>query len=64
MTLYVIVFIGGDKMTYTLEETAKMFKVSIRTIQRWIKEGKIKKINTMGAVRISQKEIDRKMGGE
>lgn len=43
----------------TIEETATLFKVSSRTIRRWIREGALKSIKIRGTVRITDEEIDR-----
>ncbi len=46
--------------TYTIAQVAKEFQVSVATVKRWIKAGKIKAL-PLGhrTVRITQEEVDR-----
>ena len=46
----------------TVKETAIVFKVSERTIWRWIKQGKIKCIRFQGIVRIRRPDIEKILG--
>ena len=46
----------------TLQETADLFRVTSRTIRRWIKNGKINQIKFGRTIRISQEEINRIKG--
>ncbi|HIP25156.1 MAG TPA: MerR family DNA-binding transcriptional regulator, partial [Archaeoglobus profundus] len=36
---------------YTMKETSKLLGVTVRTIQRWDKEGKIRCVRTVGGKR-------------
>jgi len=47
---------------FTTEETAEYFRVSLRTVQRWIADGTIKALKVGGVWRISRAEINRLMG--
>ncbi len=51
-------------IVYTLVEAAVILKVSDQTVRNLIKNKKIKKLDTTGAVRISKKELDRFITGE
>ena len=42
---------------YTVKEVAEEFKVTERTVRRWIEEGKIKRAINIGAVRIPTEEV-------
>jgi excisionase family DNA binding protein len=46
----------------TLAEAAPRLKVSIRTLQRWIKSGDIHAVKIGGAVRVPVAEVLRKAG--
>ena len=43
---------------YSVQEIAKMFSLSIFTVYRWIKDGKIRTLKVGRHVRISQKDLD------
>ena len=49
---------------YTTKEIAKMFKVSERTVKKWIADGDMKVVRVGGTVRISEEEINRLKRGE
>ena len=49
---------------YTTKEIAKMFKVSERTVKKWISDGEMKVVRVGGTVRISEEEIERLKRGE
>jgi len=49
---------------YTIKEVADIFKVSQRTVRRWLASGKIQKIKNIGSVRITQEEINKFIKGE
>ncbi len=46
MTIYSIIYLGGGDMTdikvYTLDEIEVLLKVSLRTLYRYIKNGRLK----------------------
>jgi len=44
---------------YTVKEIAEEFKVTERSVRRWIEEGKIKKMKNIGVVRIPKTEVDK-----
>ena len=48
----------------TVKEVAAYFKVSTRTVHRWIKDGKIKAIKVNRDLRIQESEIERIIGGK
>lgn len=48
----------------TKADVCKIFKVSLGTVNNWIKDGKIKAIKIGRAVRIPEEEIDRLKRGE
>ena len=50
-----------NERLYTREETAELFKVGARTIDRWIRIGALRRANPPGAVRIPASEIERLM---
>jgi len=50
-----------DTQFYTIAEFAKVLKISIPTVKRWIKSGKIKVLRVGRVVRIPKEEIDRLM---
>jgi excisionase family DNA binding protein len=47
---------------YTIKETAEKFRVTTRTIRRWIHDSKINAIKIGHTVRIAQEEIARIKG--
>jgi len=47
---------------YTMEEFAELFKISLPTVKRWIKAGKIRAIKVGRTVRIPKEEISRLKG--
>jgi len=47
---------------YTLKEAKKLLGVTIKTIQRWDKEGRIRVVRTIGGRRIPESEIKRILG--
>ena len=47
---------------YTVEEVATMLKVSIYTVQSWIRYKKINYVKINGVIRIKQSELDRLVG--
>jgi excisionase family DNA binding protein len=49
---------------YTSQEVADILQVDEMTIRRYIKAGKLKKLDTIGAIRISHKELGRLINGE
>jgi len=49
---------------YTSQEVAEILRVHEMTIRRYIKMGKIRPINTDGAIRISETELKRFINGE
>jgi excisionase family DNA binding protein len=46
----------------TLREIQKELKVSIRTVYRWIRSGKLKAVKLGGVWRVSEKEFNRFIG--
>jgi excisionase family DNA binding protein len=50
-------------MLLTVGEIAKELKVSVRTVRKWIKEGKIKRLPIPGHIRIEEEELQRFMKG-
>ena len=48
-----------EKAYYTLLETAKIFKIKIRTVREWLKTGKIQAEKHGTMWRVSASEIDR-----
>ena len=52
-----------DRVFFTIEEFARVFAVSRRTVQRWIATGRLKALRThptrQGVVRIHRSEMDR-----
>ncbi len=59
-------FNGSDAKTpdeitavFTRHEVAKRLKVSLSTVDRWLAEGTLKKIQIGGSVRITETEIQR-----
>jgi excisionase family DNA binding protein len=55
---------GVQDELLTVKETARIFKVSVRTIWRWIKRGGIECVKFQGIVRIRRSEIERILKGE
>jgi excisionase family DNA binding protein len=51
-------------VVYTIEEAAKILKVSSATIRRMIDDGDIKVIRVRGQIRIPKDEIDRILRGQ
>ena len=49
---------------YTLRETMEILKISRSTLYRFIKTGKIKSVDVLGNVRISEEEIKKIVKGE
>ena len=48
---------------YTMKEASKLLGVTVRTIQRWDKEGKIRCVRTVGGKRrVPESEIKRILG--
>lgn len=47
------------KEFYTMKEFADMFRISLPTIQRWIKKGKIRAVKIEKTVRIPAEEIEK-----
>lgn len=54
---------GGEQMK-TKKEVCEFFKVSIGTVNNWIKQGKIKAVKIGRSVRIPEEEIERLKKGE
>lgn len=50
--------------TYTLQEVAEILQVTTDSVKNYIREGSLKKIPGMGAIRISSKELTRFIEGE
>jgi predicted site-specific integrase-resolvase len=48
---------------YTSHDVAEILMVDEMTVRRYIKTGRLKKLNTIGAIRISHKELDRFING-
>ncbi len=46
-------------MIYTLEQVAEKLQVSVQTVRRLIKEGKLKAIRVGIQMRVTQEELDR-----
>lgn len=46
-------------MVYTLEQVAEILQVSVQTVRRLIKEGKIKAVRVGIQLRVTQEELDR-----
>ncbi|HDK41690.1 MAG TPA: DNA-binding protein [Nitrospirae bacterium] len=47
---------------WTPQELADFFKVTVRTVYRWVDEGDIREfIKIKGSLRFTQKEVDRLM---
>jgi excisionase family DNA binding protein len=51
-----------SKELFTIKEVAAIFKVTVRTIWRWIDNGEIKVHNIVGVARIPGLEINRLLG--
>jgi excisionase family DNA binding protein len=49
-------------MVYTVEEVAKMLKVSAATVRKLIKQGKIEAFPVGNQMRITKEALDRYMG--
>ena len=48
-----------DTSVFTRHEVAERLKVSLSTIDRWLAEGTLKKVQIGGSVRITETEIKR-----
>lgn len=51
-------------MQLTRQEIADRLRVTTRTIDRWIKQGKLKSIKVGGVVRITEEEYQKFIGGK
>ena len=54
---------GGGNMK-TKKDVCEIFKVSLGTVNNWIKQGKIKVVKIERTVRIPEEEIERLKRGE
>ena len=54
---------GGGNMK-TKKDICEIFKVSLGTVNNWIKQGKIKVVKIERTVRIPEEEIERLKRGE
>ena len=54
----------GIKEMLTIKELAEKLRVHERTVRRWIKKGKIRVIKVDRAIRISDEEYNRLIGGK
>lgn len=61
--VYIIIYIGGDEMN-TKNDLCQIFKVSLSTVNNWIKDGKIKTVKIGKCVRIPDEEVERLKRGE
>lgn len=43
---------------YTCEEVAEMYKVAVKTVWKWIRDGKLKAIRIDRYYRVRQEDID------
>ena len=59
----IIIYIGGDEMN-TKSDLCQIFKVSLSSVNNWIKDGKIKTIKIGKCVRIPEEEVERLKRGE
>jgi excisionase family DNA binding protein len=50
-------------MVYTVEEVAGILKVSVQTVRKLIKEGKLKAFRVGLQLRVRKEDLDRYMGG-
>ena len=48
-----------DRTHYTPTEAARVWKVSRRTVDRWIKSGKVRTLDVPGSPKISVEEVIR-----
>lgn len=55
---------GNDFTVYTTQEVAEILRVCEMTVRRYIKIGKLKVLDTDGALRVSGKELDRFINGD
>lgn len=46
-------------MVYTVEQVAEILQVSVHTVRRLIKEGKIKAVRVGIQLRVTKEELDR-----
>lgn len=49
---------------YTAQDVADILKVHEMSVRRYIKEGKLRKLNTNGAIRIAHTDLDRFINGD
>ena len=49
---------------YTMPEVAEILRVTVESVRKYIKDGRLKIINTGGAVRISQEQLNAFLRGE
>jgi len=61
-TLRVIVVVVSMERHYTLKEASKILGVTVKTLQNWDKQGKIRVVRTPGGRRIPESEIKRILG--
>ena len=54
---------GGENMK-TKKDVCEIFKISLGTVNNWIKQGKIKVVKIERTVRIPEEEIERLKRGE
>ena len=63
--LYLIVtecYLMSMQTIYNARETSEILKVNEATVRRWVREGKIKSIQNIGKVRITEDELKRFIG--
>ena len=53
-----------DFRVYTAKDVADILRVDEMTVRRYINAGRIKKLATIGAIRISHTELDRFINGD
>lgn len=46
-------------MMYTVKEVAEILKLHFRTVERLVREGKIRSVKIGGAYRITEEEVER-----
>lgn len=49
---------------FTVKQVAETFKVTQRTVYRWISDGKLAAIKVCGSVRVLDEEVERLKRGE